>query len=795
LDFPRSNKRPLTTRRIGVKQRILVGLLAATCWLVAGSVRADECDDTVVDQTGVLGSDGLAQVKAAAEKLASAGAVVRVRIMETPGAAGTLDRYEAGQEKSCPSWQDVSGVRRNTLISFLYQTTGGASGRGSVRIFFGEYWKPELDPLWMPILQNKVAPFLRSGQAAHGLVAGLDNLVAAATAKATAMPVSQPAQTTTTINPPSPPTDLSGLWTVLKGVFVGLGLLLFIGLLVLRNRHAALRRAAQQTAKSRRDECVAIIVGIDLTALQKIRDALIVLVPSEALAEMDSALAVARAAYSRASERNARLGESPSSNPDVNGLSAAEYQAMAGEYAGVLKDLELAQDKSGRAQTEGKKLRELVESAPRKVDELATAIGQAITAAKVLEGQRYRVATELAWLSDATARLGSAREIMGNKDPRKTLGLVEEGMKLVKQAVDSLGALPKKKAMLQTALASQRVRIAGVTDSIVARRAELEAMAAGYSERCWRFVKENVGEADVRLKDSVACLDRSEAALNEQDWAKADNEIGQAKTWLDQAESYLRSVSEHKANLDKAKADAPQDLTNVQTALIRAQDFVHGHQADLGAQHDGLVADLAAASQSLEQARTGLTQAKPDYLRVAKDIGKVGAAVDKAMRTAREEEEHHDRLLARRARLMRDASSAISAAKEYIADHDSDVGDEAKSEQKQATKLFATVNESLALEEQVDRAEQAMKQAKQAIKLAESDVEEEAQRRRRARETCASSSSTTFVAVGSSSSDYYEPALSVSVFDSGGDWGGGGGGGGGFDLGGIGGGGGGGFDL
>jgi uncharacterized membrane protein YgcG len=786
-----------------LKQRILVGFLAAACWLIAGSVRADECDDTVIDQTGVLGSDGLTQVKATAEKLASAGAVVRVRVMETPGAAGTLDRYEAQREKSCPSWQDVSGVRRNTLISFLYQTTGGASGRGSVRIFFGEYWKPELGPLWMPILQTKVAPFLRSGQAAHGLVAGLDNLVAAATAKATAMPASQPAQTTTTINPPSPPTDLSGLWTVLKGLFLGLGLLLLIGLWVLRNRQAALRRAAQQTAKSRRDECASMIVGIDLIGLQKDRDALGALVPPGELVKMDRALAVARAAYSRASERNARLGESPSSNPDVSGLSAAEYEAMAGEYAGVLKDLELTQAESGCAQAEGKKLRELVESVPAKLTELAAAIDQAKTAATVLESQRYKTAAQRQQLTDASAKLDEARGMIDDKDPKKLLALVQDGMGLVKQAVDSLGALPKKKATLQTALASQSIRIAGLTDSIVARRVELEAMAAGYSEKCWRLVKDNVSEADIRLKDSVACLERGEAAVNEQDWAKADNEIGQAKAWLDQAESYLRSVSEHKANLDKARAEAPQDLANVETALKRAREFVDGHRTDLGVQLNGLVADLAAAGQSTDAARAGLAEAKPDYLRVAKDIGKAGAAVDKAMRTAQEEEEHHERLLARRTRLTRDASSAISAAREYIADHDSDVGDEAKDEQRQAAKLFVTVNESLPLEEQVDRAEQAMKQAKHAIKLAESDVEEEARRRRRVRAAYTPSSSATFVAVASSENDYFAPASSVSVFDGGGGGfdlggicGGDSGGGGGFDLGGIsGGGGGGGGDL
>lgn len=783
-----------------MKQRILAALVIVSCWRVAGSAYADECDDMVVDTAGVLDAGGLDQVVASAKKLTDSGAVVRVRVMKTPGIAGTLDRYQAIQEKKCASWQDVSGVRRNTLISFLYQTTGGSSGRGSVRIFFGEYWKPALEPLWMPILQTKVVPFLRSDQAAQGLSVGLDNLVAAATAKATAMPSAQPSGRTTNNPPPPPPppTDYSGLWTVLKGLLVLMAFIPIILIGVVWRRRVIARRVAQQDARSKADQCGSLVVSLDedVLELQRGRDSLVKLVPETELAEMDRSIAVARSSIAGANERYGRLSESSASNPNTGGLSAEEYAAMDKNYLDVLGQLESARSEIRKAQSARMRVRELVESMSEKLAKLVVAIDKVAHSATDLESKGFKTTAERKQLEEATAKLDVAREMVNGKDPRKLLGLVEEGMGSAKQAQSSLDAMPVKKAKLRTALVRERARIDGIRESITARRRESADLLATYAESCCRLVKGNADEASVRLNDSVACLDKGEAALGEQEWARADKEIGQAKAWLDQAESYLQSIIVLKANLDAARVEAPRDLENVEEDLVKAGAFVDTHGSSLGEEASEMRQGLQSAAQCLAKARDGLADAKPDYLRLVKEIGKAASAINGIMSRAKEEDDRHERLLARIERLRRDAPSAVSAAREYIADHESDVGNEASELQQEAAKLFAAIDKASNLDDQVEKAEKAMKQARQAIKKAESDVEEAARRRRRARASYTPSSSTTIVSVSSSNNDYFAPAASVSVFDSGGSWGGGGGGGGGFDIGGsFGGGGGGGCDI
>ena len=84
--------------------------------LAAGHARADTfCDDRVVDDTGVLGNAGLAKVQQAADKLADAGADVRVRVIRSLGGQGNMDMFFESALRRCPSWQAPGGGRKNNL--------------------------------------------------------------------------------------------------------------------------------------------------------------------------------------------------------------------------------------------------------------------------------------------------------------------------------------------------------------------------------------------------------------------------------------------------------------------------------------------------------------------------------------------------------------------------------------------------------------------------------------------------------------------------------------------------------
>lgn len=780
-----------------MKRRMMFGILAVSCWLCVGAARADDCDQELVDTAGILDSAGTAKVQEAIGKLADAGARVRVRVMGLPP-EGDLDRYQKAREGSCHSWQGVDGGRLNTLVSVLYQTKGGRTGRGSVRIFFGSYWTNELDPVWMPVLQNDVAPLLLERQYAAGLAVGIGKLAAAAKAKATAVPSSgKPA---TVIN--NAPTDYRGLWTALLYLFLGLlalaaiyGLYSFV---VSISRSRAARRAKRQEAQANRDKCASFIVELEGRAAT-LRDGLKLLASTTCeriLMELKATVDAALTAISGPTEDYRSSAETSAANPDREGLSTAEYQGMADRYGQDYAELQAGSKQIAEAEKAMKRLVKLLNyDLPAALTDATMAIKAADVATQKASDAGFRARPLREALAKAVDLNGTAKDLAAQKEVVQAKAAADE----VKRIADAVKAaaenLPKKKAALVAAAEAETKRVADMHARVIRGVDLTSALQAEFAETCSKLIRGNDVEASKRLSGAERELGLSKPDLDHGDLAEAEEHIGQARAWLDQADSYLNSIVSLDANLRQAKSSAQSDLDGAQSDIADARSFLETHGqsvTDVSASQE----KLAEAAGLLNAAKDELAKAKPDYIFALKQIGKVSAAVRSVLKAAKEDDAAHERKVRQLASLKRDAKSAVSAAREYIQDHSSDVDADAQRNLAKAQAGLKETDAAPGLDAQIASAEAAMKLARKAIKQAEEDVEDRARKRREREYARARARSRSSYDSGS-----FHSATSVSVFSSSSSdggfsgWGGGGGGGG-FDIGGGGGGGGGGgFDL
>ncbi len=133
----------------------------------------DRCAAVVHDGAKVLGK--ATRVTRSAATLTREGATVRVRTYRTvPG--GDLDAAVAAEVARCPGWQDGDGRRRPDLLVLAVST-----GDRKVATSFGSRWTEVLEPVWLDVQEERVAPLLRRKQYATALAAGLDGLHTAVT--------------------------------------------------------------------------------------------------------------------------------------------------------------------------------------------------------------------------------------------------------------------------------------------------------------------------------------------------------------------------------------------------------------------------------------------------------------------------------------------------------------------------------------------------------------------------------------------------------------------------------------
>lgn len=700
------------------------------------AARAQECDRMVVDGANKLNSGGIATVEAAGNRLVNSGADVRVRIIPSAATYGNLDRWKADMQQRCASWQSADGGMKNNLVVLVISMDRQAG------LYFGSQHRRALEGKTASIRTDKMNPRFRDNDFAGGLANGLDaarDLIVAANAPP---PVTTPtpAPTPTVIvntGPPAPPTDFSGLWSVMGW---GLGLVA-IGLIVFGfvywSRIRAKRRAAQQKAQATRSSCAGRITELDdpiSLAGAKLSKAA-KNVSEEDAAPLRARLEALKAAASKASAAYSDLQQS-ANNPDQTGLSEAEYDGMGAAFQGVLDSLDGVRADREKLESDIGNLQVLIDTAKPCIDALDKDIETAAGAIAKVQEQGFTTDAVETTLASAVQASEEANTAFGNRRFGAVKAICDKGTKKAADAKSAAEALPRRKAAIDGSIASLKGRLPQTQSAIDAGKTTFGEISSTYADSCWETIRGNGTEAVKRLKSATQAVeDATQAAtMDRQDWQTAETTVANANKALEEAESLMRSIASLKGNLDAAKRDAQPEIDLAQTDVDKAVAYERQYDDDI---RDSIKDDIARAKAILAGARAELAKAKPDYFKVVGEARKANAAADKILEESRSEHEAAERQRQRAVSSVRDAASRISAAKEYIEDHSSDVDSAAKEHLAGAKRQLAEAERTQDLASRIRLAEDAEGKAKKALSSAKSDVKDAEDARERARQAAA----------------------------------------------------------
>jgi len=687
---------------------MLAVLLAATS---AVQAQPQPCDQVVVDEGNYLGTDK-SQVAEAAQRLVNSGAEVRVMVLRNKQPYGNIDRYQDAMGRECPSWRaGNSGTRNNLIVIWLFMEDHESY------ITYGSEWAKKLDNKWNSIRADVMGPKLRDGKTAAGLVAGLTGI-----------------KDTLEYEPVGFGTVF--LWILVVGLFIFL-VIYIPQTLLRRRREREKRRAAQQQAKLK------IASGSDLIneLEQPIELLKINMNDLESKSSADDAEPYRqcydelKASYDTALLNFGNLKKSDN-DPETDGLSVDEYDAMTESYQKVESDLTQVRRKMGRLVEDIAEFKRQIDRAPTVVSEAQAAIELSGTAINAVAGQDFKVEAAQSVLTEARRLHSEASAALGDKHFFAAIDLSQQVIAKANEAQQTAERLPELKTELKQGISLSKERIPVVDKAIDAGHALFLEISAAYAESSWRTVQGNGTEAENRIDWSGQAIAEAErlATMEVQGFAQGLEILEEVGHWLDQAESFMRSITALKTNLEAAKRDVAGEIEAAQSDIDKAVKYIAEYDGDI---RESLETDLAQAQSSLEQAKAMLAAEKPDYIQVVKLARQVNATADRILDEAEDEHEAAERLRQRARTSLREAERSISASKEYIEDHRHDIRANTESTTEslinEAETFLLRAKSAVNAAEIVKWADASDQKADRALEMAEADVSEakaEAARRR-----------------------------------------------------------------
>ncbi len=300
-------------------------------------------------------------------------------------------------------------------------------------------------------------------------------------------------------------------------------------------------------------------------------------------------------------------------------------------------------------------------------------------------------------------------------------------MALQKLQID-LATLDQQVAALQDRLkkvpdevTNLKARAIAVEKKIQDGRAQFDEIAASFAKSSWEAIRGNGTEAEKRLKQVV---EQTLADVPSDDPWKDIQAIDEANKWLDEAESFMRSVASLHENLQAAKRDAKKEMDEAATDIDKARAFVASH----GGGHDK---ELSQAGVVFEKAKTELTDGSPpDYLKVVNWFNEAERLADTVLAEVQAEVEAAERRKRLAATSLRNAKAALDTVREYIEDHDRDVGQHARGLMGMAQLDLGKAKATADLDQVIKYADSAQRSAETALREAKQDFEDAEDRRR-----------------------------------------------------------------
>ncbi len=693
-------------------------LMCATAGIPTAA--AQDCNALILDNAGAL-SSGIEQVEATARQLENRGAYVRVRTTTNFGGFQDMDSYEATLEASCPTWQDASGGTKANLI-VLAVSFGDKRGAG---LYYGDLWKSELEREWNPLLVDKVVPLLRSGDnagALTGALKGIGGIIDAQTATRGATGAVVVRQ----------PTDLSGLWSVMRWLLVLIVLCIIAWAIWQWRRKLEIAREAQQRAKLAKAACVEHVTQTE-TPLTVAQATLAVESKNFAGADLkplQEALEKAQSDLQKAQVHYSEL-DGADANPDKDGLTAGQYGQIAAAYEELREKLRSIRETINRVDQQIGALRALANSAQADIvasEETIASAGSKITA---VESVGFRIPEARETLAKAVEALENAKREKSNKSYGLMREMLTSAKSLADKAMQEAEAIRKRKENIDVELTSLQAQIAK-TDGQIDQAAEaFGAISKEYAPGSWSHVTGNGSQAEEALEQARDVLAKAQAnaSMDKQEWTQAQLELEQVRGLVERASNLATAILNLRRDLDKAKAATPGEIEAARIDIQVARDYIASHDADVD---DGLENELEQADNALGEARIELAGSQPDYIRIVKAAKEANNLADRILEKARDQYQQAQRQRKKAETTLREAERSIEAADSYIRNHRSDVDSDAQTLAQDAARALIRAKTAADINEQIAYADESDQKADRALEMARADVRREQDERDRA---------------------------------------------------------------
>lgn len=641
--------------------RVLFSLAVILIFLTGQSALSQDCSSMVRDDAHLFGTD-IGTVTRAAEALQNDGAQVYVRTFPTTGDQATAVLLEHHLESQCPDWQAADGTRKENLVAIIYADRD-AAGKHSITVSAGGRINLLVPPTEIDRIRAQVIiSGLKSGHPSKAFADGLDAIRASYEGSRTAPTTAAPAQQPTPPLQEIRPTSLDGLWIVLVLAFLAV-----VGRLFYTSRtEKESRRAARLKAQQVYNSVTAQINSIDesKTALRANYTLLAANLPPDERQKLEAALAQSTRLYDEAC---ADFGTKRTSDLEKSGLSVAEYDTLRETYQGILDKLDTAAGLISETGSHVQDLQAQVEAAPKKVQEAQANLDALFAGLQHVKQAGFKTEAFEALAANARTMIEQANQALENNLFFEVLDHIRQAGETLKQAAAGK-ALPEKKAELDNQISSMRTRIEQARNSVGLCKPVIDRLDAEYAPESFASVAGNGSQATEHIhwcdRALPMCVDF--VTMEKQEWQKTEDIITEANGHLDQVDSLVSSIVAIEKSLNTARDGAPNDIRAAEQDLRVAEEYISSHKNDL---HSETGSRLTQARETIAQARAELQKPKPDYFEAVKAAKNAHAAADDVMAAARTEYEALDRLRQQAASASRDASSRVSKAREYIADH------------------------------------------------------------------------------------------------------------------------------
>ena len=736
-------------RDIEMRKSVILLLMAAGMVLSTSVTFSRDCDATVVDEAGVLGSKA-GSVERAAADLVAVGADVRVLVVSSFGSAGNLDVYKEQVQRSCSSWQAPDGDIKNNMVVIVVAINEKKAG-----IYGGSLWEEEFGSHTDQIRSEEMGPYFRQNDWAGGLTASLKRITqyiqeyrtASRSTGVGTVIVQTPAV-------PSKPVDLTGLWWMV-GILIFLGVIAAIVYAILQQRkEAEARRTAQQRALASKAQCARALSALrePMDFHESVIDALASKCSDEDVEPLREKFRQLQSDHGTASTTFADTSTS-ANNPEDTGRTVAEYVAIERTYDGQYRVLSDVQTGSSELALEVVKLKSAIDGAATQLQQAEAAITAAQSVITQIAGTGFTVTGPTATLAQASTALKQGREAVSAKRITAGLGYAQQAASKAEEASSAAKALPALKQSLVQRVTDLSARAESVPGFLQGAREVFARISSSYTPNSWTTIRGNGTEAEVRLEHILQQLQAANTAvtMEQQRWADAENALKDVEVKLNEIDSLIRSILELDKHLARAKADAPTEIAAAQADIDKARGYIARYDDDIKEELEGQLQEAAALVQ---QSQAELDSDQPDYLKVVQLAQQANTTADGILDEAQNEHEAAERKRQRATSSIRDAKASVSAAKEYIEDHSGDVESQATQYLSQATQALAASATASTPDQQIVYGARAKSQAEQALNSAQQDVSQaESARRRRAAARDAAAHrdwGTTSISIGSS---------------------------------------------